>query len=45
MERAGQSVILGAGLDTYAQRRPDIAARLRVFESDRDDLQAGSAGA
>src|SRR3954464_7124017 len=28
----GQYVILGAGLDTFAQRRPEIAARLRVFE-------------
>lgn len=30
----GQYVILGAGLDTFAQRRPDIASRLRVFEVD-----------
>ena len=28
-------VVLGAGLDTFAQRRPDIASRLRVFEVDR----------
>ncbi len=37
-EQAGhgvsQYVILGAGLDTFAQRRPDIASGLRVFEVD-----------
>jgi methyltransferase (TIGR00027 family) len=31
----GQYVILGAGLDTFVQRRPEIAARLRVFEIDQ----------
>ncbi|OUL78536.1 class I SAM-dependent methyltransferase [Paraburkholderia hospita] len=31
----GQYVILGAGLDTFAQRKPRIASRLRVFEVDR----------
>jgi methyltransferase (TIGR00027 family) len=31
----GQYVILGAGLDTFAQRRPEIASRLLVFEIDR----------
>ncbi|MQA08622.1 MAG: SAM-dependent methyltransferase [Pseudonocardiaceae bacterium] len=36
----GQYVILGAGLDTFAQRRPDIAARLRVFEIDQPNTQA-----
>jgi methyltransferase (TIGR00027 family) len=36
----GQYVILGAGLDTFAQRRLDIAARLRVFEVDRPGPQA-----
>ncbi|MEO6090947.1 MAG: class I SAM-dependent methyltransferase [Umezawaea sp.] len=30
----GQYVILGAGLDTFAQRRPDVAAKMRVFEVD-----------
>src|SRR5882724_13372153 len=30
-----QYVILGAGLDTFAQRRPEIAAKLRIFEVDR----------
>jgi methyltransferase (TIGR00027 family) len=36
----GQYVILGAGLDTFAQRRPDIAVRLLVFEVDRPGPQA-----
>ncbi|MEU0932856.1 class I SAM-dependent methyltransferase [Embleya sp. NPDC005971] len=35
----GQYVILGAGLDTFAQRRPEIASRLRVFEVDRPEPQ------
>ncbi|XXX78012.1 class I SAM-dependent methyltransferase [Sorangium sp. So ce134] len=43
-EQAGlgvrQYVILGAGLDTFAQRRPEIASRLRVFEVDRPGAQA-----
>ena len=30
-----QYVILGAGLDTFAQRRPEIASRMRTFEIDR----------
>jgi methyltransferase (TIGR00027 family) len=30
----GQYVILGAGLDTFAQRRPEIASRLVIFEVD-----------
>ncbi|WIM92758.1 class I SAM-dependent methyltransferase [Actinoplanes oblitus] len=44
VEQAGrgvtQYVILGAGLDTFAQRRPDIAGRLRIFEVDRPGPQA-----
>jgi methyltransferase (TIGR00027 family) len=36
----GQYVILGAGLDTFAQRRSEIASRLRVFEVDRPGPQA-----
>ncbi|HEY3147659.1 MAG TPA: class I SAM-dependent methyltransferase [Dongiaceae bacterium] len=36
----GQYAILGAGLDTFAQRRPDIAARLTVFEVDQPGPQA-----
>jgi methyltransferase (TIGR00027 family) len=35
----GQYVILGAGLDTFAQRRPEIASRLRVFEIDQPGPQ------
>ncbi len=35
-----QYVILGAGLDTFAQRRPEVAARLRVFEVDPPGPQA-----
>jgi len=35
-----QYVLLGAGLDTFAQRRPEIASRLRVFEIDKPDAQA-----
>ena len=35
-----QYVILGAGLDTFAQRRPDVASRLRLFEIDRPGPQA-----
>lgn len=30
-----QYVILGAGLDTFAQRRPEIASKLQIFEIDR----------
>ena len=29
-----QYVILGAGLDTFAQRRPDIASKIQIFEID-----------
>lgn len=36
----GQYVILGAGLDTFAQRRPELASRLHVFEVDRPGPQA-----
>lgn len=35
-----QYVVLGAGLDTFAQRRPEVAARLRVFEIDQPGTQA-----
>jgi methyltransferase (TIGR00027 family) len=35
-----QFVILGAGLDTFAERRPELAARLRVFEVDQPGTQA-----
>jgi methyltransferase (TIGR00027 family) len=44
VEQAGlgisQYVILGAGLDTFAQRRPEIASRLKVFEVDQPEPQA-----
>src|SRR5438445_4817585 len=36
----GQYVILGAGLDTFAQRRPALASGLLVFEVDRPGPQA-----
>jgi methyltransferase (TIGR00027 family) len=36
----GQYVILGAGLDAFAQRRPELASRLLVFEVDRPGPQA-----
>ncbi|MFD5734562.1 class I SAM-dependent methyltransferase [Streptomyces sioyaensis] len=43
-EQADQSVtqyvILGAGLDTFAQRRPEVASLLRVFEVDQPGPQA-----
>ncbi|UNS96790.1 class I SAM-dependent methyltransferase [Streptomyces tubbatahanensis] len=35
-----QYVVLGAGLDTFAQRRPELAARLRIFEIDQPGTQA-----
>ena len=34
-----QYVILGAGLDTFAQRRADIASTLQVYEIDQPDTQ------
>jgi len=34
-----QYVILGAGLDTVAQRRPDLASRVRIFEVDQPRTQ------
>ena len=36
----GQYVILGAGLDTFAQRQPELASRLLVFEVDWPGPQA-----
>jgi methyltransferase (TIGR00027 family) len=35
-----QYVILGAGLDTFAQRRPEAASGMRVFEVDQPGPQA-----
>ena len=34
-----QYVVLGAGLDTFAQRRPDLGGRVRVFEVDQPGTQ------
>jgi methyltransferase (TIGR00027 family) len=43
-ERANQGVsqyvLLGAGLDTFAQRRPDVASKLQVFEVEQPGTQA-----
>jgi methyltransferase (TIGR00027 family) len=36
----GQYVLLGAGLDTFAQRRPEIASQITVFEVDQPEPQA-----
>lgn len=36
----GQYVILGAGLDSFAWRRPDLVRTLRVFEVDHPPTQA-----
>lgn len=36
----GQYVLLGAGLDTFAQRRTEIASRITVFEVDQPGPQA-----
>lgn len=41
----GQYVILGAGLDTFAQRRLEIVSRLRVFEIDSPAPRPGSINA
>jgi len=35
-----QFVILGAGLDTFVQRHPELASRLRIFEIDHPSTQA-----
>lgn len=35
-----QYVILGAGLDSFAQRRKDLLAKVRVFEIDKPETQA-----
>jgi methyltransferase (TIGR00027 family) len=39
-EGVSQYVLLGAGLDTFAQRRPELASRLRVFEIEQPATQA-----
>jgi methyltransferase (TIGR00027 family) len=38
-EGIGQYVLLGAGLDTFAQRHPDLSERVRVFEIDKPGPQ------
>lgn len=38
-EGIGQYVIIGAGLDSFALRRPDLVSRLAVFELDHPDTQ------
>jgi methyltransferase (TIGR00027 family) len=35
-----QYVILGAGLDTFAQRRPELASHLHIYEIDKPGAQA-----
>lgn len=35
-----QYVILGAGLDTFAQRRPDVTSKLQIYEIDQPDTLA-----
>ncbi|WP_030410635.1 class I SAM-dependent methyltransferase [Streptomyces sp. NRRL S-1448] len=35
-----QYVVLGAGLDTFAQREPEVASRLQIFEIDQPGTQA-----
>jgi methyltransferase (TIGR00027 family) len=35
-----QYVILGAGLDTFAQRRPELAARMTIYEIDQPGPQS-----
>lgn len=39
-DRVDQYVILGAGLDTFAQRRPDLLSKLRIFEVDQPGPQS-----
>lgn len=34
-----QYIILGAGLDTFAQRKPELASRVTVFEIDQPETQ------
>ncbi len=34
-----QYVILGAGLDTFAQRKPELASKFQVFEVDKPETQ------
>jgi methyltransferase (TIGR00027 family) len=43
-EEVKQYVILGAGMDTFGLRRPDLVARLQVFEVDHPGTQAQKRG-
>ena len=36
----GQYVILGSGLDTFAQRNPDITSKIQIFEIDQSETLA-----
>src|SRR4030043_1535091 len=38
--RVDQYVILGAGLDTFALRRPDLLSGIRVYEIDHPETQS-----
>lgn len=40
----GQYVVLGAGLDSFAQRRPDLMGHLKVYEIDRPGTQGWKRG-
>lgn len=35
-----QYVLLGAGLDTFAERQPELASKIRIFEIDKPDTLA-----
>ena len=37
---SSQYVLLGAGLDSFAQRRPELGSRINVFEVERPETQA-----
>lgn len=39
-ERYVQYVLLGAGLDTFSQRHPELAGQIRIFEVDQPGPQA-----
>jgi methyltransferase (TIGR00027 family) len=39
VQGVGQYVILGAGLDTFAQRRAELASQMKVFEVDQSGPQ------
>src|SRR5690606_31987202 len=38
-EGVSQYVILGAGLDTFVQRKPELASKLKVFEIEEPATQ------